>query len=470
MTAANDQERVVVAGASGFVGRALRERFPETGWIGLSRSNRESDDNTEWRQCDVYSLDDTARALRGTQTAVYLVHSMQPSSALSDGTFADFDLLAADNFARGAAAAGIRHIIYLGGLVPPSGELSPHLQSRQEVEQALGATGIPVTVLRAGLVIGAGGSSFTILTRLSQRLPVMVTPRWTQTQNQPVGLDDVTSIIRWFIDHPEHAGQTWDLGCPQVLTYNDMMRRTGRAIGRQPWILSVPFFSLTLSRLWVSLFSGQPRELVDPLIESLREPMIARDRRVYELSGIPSDTFAEALAKAASANNTLSRTKVATQAVTERTVTSIQRLPLPDGWCARDVADAYGQWLSGAVAGLIHVEASIDRLRFTLRGTGAMLLELSKTGSGDDRDRVLFKISGGLLADNRNDDAGYFEFRTTTAGGQVLASIQDFRPRLPWVIYKATQYRVHAWVMRRFGTWLRFNSGSPAGAVVASVS
>ena len=146
---------------------------------------------------DSFSVQQTRDALEGADVAVYLVHSMSPNSRLTQGRFEDLDLLLADNFGRAASAAGVQRIVYLGGLMPkedPS-ELSAHLASRFEVEKALGAHGVPVTAVRAGLVVGAEGSSLNILVRLVERLPLMVCPSWTSSRTQPIALSDVVEIL-----------------------------------------------------------------------------------------------------------------------------------------------------------------------------------------------------------------------------------------------------------------------------------
>ena len=168
--------RVVIAGASGFVGQALAPALAEDFHvIGLSRSKRQPGGGfAEYRSCDLFSLKEAEAALEGAEYAVYLVHNMMPTTRLTQGSFADLDVVCADNFARAAAAAGVKQIVFLGGLLPKDGQLSEHLQSRREVEETLAAHVVPVTTLRAGLILGGSGSSFQVMARLVQRLPVMV--------------------------------------------------------------------------------------------------------------------------------------------------------------------------------------------------------------------------------------------------------------------------------------------------------
>ena len=281
---------VVVTGATGFIGAALLPELEhDFHTIGLTRRSREDPGGgIEWRRCDLFSLRDAERALEGADIGVYLVHSMLPTARLTQGSFADLDLLLADNFARAAARAGVKRIIYLGGLIPPSDEeLSAHLASRLEVEAALASSGVPVTTLRAGLIVGGGGSSLRMLVRLVARLPMMIAPAWTRQPCQPIAVEDVIAILAGCVRDPGTAGETYDIGGPDVLSYREMMHETARILGKRRLIIPVPLFTPALSRLWVTLVTQTPRELVAPLVQSLRHSMVARDRRLQERLGIP---------------------------------------------------------------------------------------------------------------------------------------------------------------------------------------
>jgi uncharacterized protein YbjT (DUF2867 family) len=169
---------VVIAGATGFIGKALaKELAGEYRVIGLTRRQPSKDcPDIEWRHCDLFSLFECEQALAGAEAAFYLVHSMLPSARLTQGNFQDMDLISADNFARAAAQVGIGHIIYLGGLIPEGADISRHIQSRREVEQTLGAHGVPVTTLRAGIVIGLRGSSYGMFRSVLERAPLVFCP------------------------------------------------------------------------------------------------------------------------------------------------------------------------------------------------------------------------------------------------------------------------------------------------------
>jgi uncharacterized protein YbjT (DUF2867 family) len=452
------RRRVAIAGASGFIGRAvaraLAGRFEV---VGIARSVPADADPAAFRAADLFNLREAEHALEGADVALYLVHSMMPSARLTQGGFADFDLLCADNFARAAARAGVRQIVYLGGLTP-DGPLSPHLRSRLEVEDALRGHGAAVTVLRAGLVIGAGGSSFDMLVNLVRRLPVMLCPRWTSTRTQPVALDDLVAQLAYVVGRPECEGQTYDLGSPEVITYRELMEQTAAALGLRRRMLSVPLFSPRLSRLWVSLFSGAPAELVGPLVESLRHEMVARDLRLAALAGVTPMSTRQALARALATSTPPTATATAAPKRRARArpaslVRSVQRMRLPAeadaAWAARE----YVRWLPRRLSGLLRAERDDDgSARFYLRGVRAPLLVLTHAAERSTPGRQLFFVTAGTLV--ARGSRGRFELRQVLGGGTLLTAVFDFAPSLPWWLYRATQARVHAWVMASFARHL----------------
>ncbi|KIG12180.1 putative nucleoside-diphosphate-sugar epimerase [Enhygromyxa salina] len=505
-------EVIAVAGASGFVGSALgpvlARRF-ET--VGLSRRARPPGGGYgQWRATDLFSLADAERGLAGCDRAVYLVHSMLPTDRLARGRFEDFDLICADNFARAASRVGVKQIIYLGGLVPSDARegLSRHLASRLETERTLASHGVPVVALRAGLVIGAGGSSFVIMRQLVSRLPLMVCPAWTGTLTQPVALADVVRIIDRCFGHEQLAG-SHDIGCPEAVTYRDMMLATAEALGKKRRLISVPLLTIGLSRLWVSLVTGAPKELVAPLIQSLAHPMVARDLELQRKLGLEPTTLKAALAAALDPNQALrtrlgpsvssrglsnsplasaaeppsltpsarlsasaldlgletpasSRTELAplskppSPVVRRRSrrrsalVRAVHRMHVAPGRDAVWVAREYMTWLPRTLGPILRVEIVGDRTRFYARPIATPLLELTLSPERSTPDRQLLYVTGGLLADLNASTRPRLEFRMLDGGTTVLAAVHDFAPSLPWPIYLTTQALVHDWVMHRF--------------------
>jgi uncharacterized protein YbjT (DUF2867 family) len=451
----NAAPRIVVAGASGYVGMALiqqlLDRFPEARITAIARRVRRSDDpRVEWRACDLFSLRSLEAALPAqVDAAIYLVHSMGPTAHLDQGSFADYDLILADNFARAIGATGVRHVIYLGGLIPRTGNLSPHLRSRLEVEETFINHGLPLTVFRAGLILGESGSSFQILLKLVNRLPFMVCPRWTQTLTSPVDLPRVLwSIADACLQEP-HIGRTYDLAGCLPLSYVDMMRGTAMKAGKKRRFVTVPFFTPTLSRLWVSLITRASRNLVYPLIESLEHPMTARAEHAYPGLSLAS-SFADLLEGVPM--RTVPGPGMFRFQADSGTVRSVQRLPLPEGADARWVLEQYLGWLPRHLSPLINVRRDGQRVRFSVLAARPVLLEMDVSKSRSSTDRVLLYIVGGWLVSGA--EPGRLEFRITRDHRFVLAAIHNFRPALPWFLYTLTQARLHVMVMNAFARYL----------------
>ncbi len=477
------QPTVVVAGASGFVGQAictqLAKRFRV---VALTRSLAHAalgpvTVGVEWRQCDLFSLLETEEALKGADYALYLVHSMLPSSRLTQGTFVDLDLILADNFARAARLHGIKQIVYLGGLIPPAVTLSAHLASRLEVEQALGAGATPVTALRAGLVVGPGGSSLRILINLVHRLPLMVLPSWVRSRMQPVSIQEVVRAIDRVLGDPAYYGTSYDIGGPDVMTYRELLEKTAELLGRSPRMVEVPLLPNWLSKFWVAWITGASPALVNPLVESLKHDMLARPNPLLAYLKVGAMSFDDALRQSVDANNRLIRPRL--EALRPRDelamraakrVRSVQRLPLPAGVSSRWVAEEYYRWLPRFVWPFIKCRVHADgRCRFYLGSQRVLLLELTYSKTRSTEDRVLFYITGGLLARTKDNKKGRLEFREMLNRTCVLAAIHDFSPTLPWYFYNLTQAIAHLVVMRGFGRHLarqacgRSETSNPTG-------
>jgi uncharacterized protein YbjT (DUF2867 family) len=454
--------RVAITGATGFVGSALASRLEsECAVIALGRrypkrDTEKPDDLLSTpgivrRRCDLFSVRQVRGALEGAQIAIYLVHSMSPNARLTQGSFEDLDLLLADNFGRAAAEAGVDRIVYLGGLLPTgeSKNLSPHLASRLEVEKALGAHGVPVTAVRAGLVVGAEGSSLNLLVRLVERLPLMVCPSWTSSRTQPIALSDVVEVLAHCCVDEETRGRVCEVGGPDVLSYREMMQVTARVLGRRRPMLPVPLVTPALSELWVSLVTGTSRSLVRPLIESLRHPMVVTDPWLQQKMNLSGRAFEECLRDSLRGSRVWKRSLVR----------SVQRLRLPKGRDAAWVAEEYPRWLQRVLPGLLRVEREDDQLRLGLRGIRRPMLVLRRDEVGGESERYLFRVVGGLLAAPHPQGDPRLEFRTTPDGRHVLAALQDFEPRLPWWIYAWTQAPLHAGIMSAYRRFLSNTAG-----------
>lgn len=461
---------VAIAGASGFVGTFVRSDLAgKFRFRGLTRSPTVAEGGTdgsatEWTYCDLFSLPKVTEALRGCEYAIYLVHSMSPSSRLVQANFADLDLLLADNFIRAAEEAGVKRVIYLGGLLPKEGEgISPHLRSRLEVEKVLRSRSVPVVALRAGLIFGPGGSSFTMLIRLVQRLPVMILPRWVRSQTHSIDIHDVVRAVDLGLTVPEFGNGAFDLGGHRPMTYRELILETGRLLGKNVRFIDFPLNAFGLSRHWVALFGGVPSDLVGPLLESLTHDLEAAPNPLLDRILDDVVSFEDSLRQSVDEKgNPLPNPRKDVQRSDRpkikkaKLVRSVQRMPLPKGWTAADIATEYGEWLTGRFRSLLTVRQVGDgEIHFDWRFPSVRLLRLVPTPfSAKATRRRAFYITGGILS-RLPEPPGRLEFRIFPENGYLVAAIHGYEPRLPWWIYSLTQARVHLFVMRRFGRHLR---------------
>jgi uncharacterized protein YbjT (DUF2867 family) len=271
--------KVLVAGSSGFVGRRLCPELQAAGHS-VQAMTRHPDTYAGAGSPvygDVHEAESLSAALASCDAAYYLVHS------LGDADFARRDADAARGFARAAADAGLGRIIYLGGLGDDDDDLSEHLRSRREVEELLGSAGVPVTTLRAGIIIGHGGISWEITRQLVEHLPAMITPRWVRTRTQPIAIRDVVRYLVGVLEKPEAAGRTFEIGGPDVLAYVDMLRRVAVIEGRSLRVVPVPLLSPRLSSRWLSLVTNVDVPTGRSLVDSMSNEVIVRDKSIRDL-------------------------------------------------------------------------------------------------------------------------------------------------------------------------------------------
>jgi uncharacterized protein YbjT (DUF2867 family) len=271
---------VLVTGASGFVGQRLTAALAAAGRDvrAMTRRVDEYDGAGKPVYGDVMDADSLRDAMDGCDAAYYLVHS------LDDRRFAERDAMAAKAFAAAAGEAGLSRIVYLGGLGADDERLSEHLNSRREVETLLGTGGVPVTVLRAGIVIGHGGVSWEMTRKLVERLPLMVVPRWVHTRCQPIAIADVVHYLVRVLDADDAAGRVFEIGGPDVYSYLGMMRRLAEIEGRSVPMVTAPVPMLEpvtwLSAQWIALFAGVNPQTSRALIDSMNTEVVVREHGI----------------------------------------------------------------------------------------------------------------------------------------------------------------------------------------------
>jgi uncharacterized protein YbjT (DUF2867 family) len=288
---------VLVAGASGFVGRRLTQALEDAGHDvrAMTRNPLDYSGPGEPVHGDVHDAASLPEALEGCTAAYYLVHS------LDSPDFERLDAEAARAFGKAAAGAGVEQIIYLGGLGSDSDDLSAHLRSRREVEGLLGEAGVPVTVLRAGIVVGHGGISWEITRQLVEHLPAMITPRWVNTKTQPIAVDDVVRYLVGVLGNEEALGRVFEVGGPEVLEYATMLKRVAAIENRSLPIVPVPLLTPSLSSRWLSFVTDVDTQAGRALVDSMANEVVVHDDAIkqvvpFELTGY-DDAVRRALAE-----------------------------------------------------------------------------------------------------------------------------------------------------------------------------
>jgi uncharacterized protein YbjT (DUF2867 family) len=276
-------QTVLVTGASGFVGSYLCAALVEAGHDvrAMTRHPDSYDGPGTAVFGDVEDADSLHKALDGVDAAYYFVHS------LDSADFEKKDAEYARNFSGAAGANDVEQIIYLGGLGKDDDNLSPHLRSRRQVERLLAGDGVPVTALRAAVVIGHGGISWEITRQLVAHLPLMITPKWTKTKTQPIAIDDVVRYLVGVLGNDKAIGRTFEVGGPDVLEYVEMMRRAAAVRGKKLYTLNVPLLSTGLSAHWLALVTDVDHKTATNLVDSMSNEVVVSDRSIHDV--VPGD-------------------------------------------------------------------------------------------------------------------------------------------------------------------------------------
>jgi uncharacterized protein YbjT (DUF2867 family) len=291
----------LVFGASGYIGTHLVARLVREGHrVRAAARSRAVLEGRGWEavelaEADALRPETLGPVLEGVEVAYYLVHSMA-----SGRGFEHADRDAARHFRHAAARAGVRRIVYLGGIIPPDPR-STHLRSRRETGEVLRAGPVPVTEVRAGMIVGPGSAAFEVIRDLVNHLPVMLTPRWVYSRSAPIALEDLLEYLVRLPALAETAGRVYDVGGPEVLTYADLMRQYGAIVGRRPLILPVPVLTPTLSSYWLKLVTAVPANVARALIGGLTQDVVPDDSEARRLAPRRLLTFREAVEAALAA-------------------------------------------------------------------------------------------------------------------------------------------------------------------------
>ena len=287
---------ILVSGATGFIGSRLISELVKKGYkvTGMSRQNIPDSENIRYIQADVFDLVQLEKAMQGIETAYYLLHSMEGSKD-DWQKFSFREKIQAQNFLTAATKAGVKRIIYLGGLVSDSLDLSPHMKSRKEVGEILSSGNIPVTELRASIIIGAQGGSYAMLRYLVERLRIMVCPSWVKSLAQPIAVDDVVAYLVGCMEKPETSGKIFEIGGPDKITYEELMRVYAAYLNKNLFVIQIPFLTTRLSSYWVDLITPVKASLARPLIDSLVHDTVVNDNSITKIIPLNLKTVRESI-------------------------------------------------------------------------------------------------------------------------------------------------------------------------------
>ena len=292
----NSPYDILVTGSSGFIGKKLLKKLTDSGFTvtAMSRSKYSDTENVKRVQADAFDVNSLITATEGIETAYYLLHSMEGSKK-DWAEFANREKQQAQNFLKAATDSGVKRIIYLGGLVNEGLELSKHMKSRHDVGKILASGNIPVTEIRASVIVGAEGGSYAMLRYLVERLPLMVCPKWVKSQTQPIAVDDVVEYLIGSMKNSETTGKILEIGGPDVMTYEQLMRLYSSILNRNLNVIQIPFLTPRLSSYWIDLVTPVKASLARPLVDSLVHDSVVKDDSAQKLIPVQLSHMTQAI-------------------------------------------------------------------------------------------------------------------------------------------------------------------------------
>ena len=434
-------KKILLTGASGYIGSHLMNKLKDTYEIIVISRNIENKQN---------DLNEITEVIEDFDIAIYLVHSMMPSAKLTQASFEDMDALLADNFAKAASYNKVQHIVFMSGLIPNTNELSPHLRSRLECEQILGSYGVPVSTLRAGLIIGSKGSSYPILKKLVDRLPGLLLPKWAYNTTLPVAIDDVIDGLYKIVERNPNENESIDIGGPSHMTYKDLFKQTAEVLDKRLPTIDLPIIPIWLSKYWVKLISGVPKEMVYPLMDSLIHDMIRNDENIVKDISIGKIDYKESVRNALEEETKTQKKGKSSRKGDIKDVRAISRVVLPKDVNMIQLAESYANFLNRITLNVVNSDFNEDNFTISVPCLNKDLLLLSKDFKASNNERILYRIVGGDFALDSDGGNARLEFRRLPNSDACIIALQEYEPTLPWWVYKYTQAKVHKSVMNLF--------------------
>lgn len=446
-------KKILLTGASGYIGSYLMNKLKDNyEIIAISRNieNKSNEHNVTWKAADLFDLNEITEVMEDIDIAIYLVHSMMPSAKLTQASFEDMDALLADNFAKAASYNKVQHIVFMSGLIPNTNELSPHLRSRLECEQILGSYGVPVSTLRAGLIIGSKGSSYPILKKLVERLPGLLLPKWAYNTTLPVAIDDVIDGLYKIVERNPNENESIDIGGPSHMTYKDLFKQTAEVLDKRLPTIDLPIIPIWLSKYWVKLISGVPKEMVYPLMDSLIHDMIRNDENIVKDISIGKIDYKESVRNALEEETKTQKKGKSSRKGDIKDVRAISRVVLPKDVNMIQLAESYANFLNRITLNVVNSDFNEDNFTISVPFLNKDLLLLSKDFKASNNERILYRIVGGDFALDSDGGNARLEFRRLPNSDACIIALQEYEPTLPWWVYKYTQAKVHKSVMNLF--------------------
>ncbi|WP_436966749.1 NAD-dependent epimerase/dehydratase family protein [Staphylococcus xylosus] len=446
-------KKILLTGASGYIGSHLMNKLKDNyEIIAISRNieNKSNEHNVTWKAADLFDLNEITEVMEDIDIAIYLVHSMMPSAKLTQASFEDMDALLADNFAKAASYNKVQHIVFMSGLIPNTNELSPHLRSRLECERILGSYGVPVSTLRAGLIIGSKGSSYPILKKLVDRLPGLLLPKWAYNTTLPVAIDDVIDGLYKIVERNPNENESIDIGGPSHMTYKDLFKQTAEVLDKRLPTIDLPIIPIWLSKYWVKLISGVPKEMVYPLMDSLIHDMIRNDENIVKDISIGKIDYKESVRNALEEETKTQKKGKSSHKGDIKDVRAISRVVLPKDVNMIQLAESYANFLNRITLNVVNSDFNEDNFTISVPCLNKDLLLLRKDFKASNNERILYRIVGGDFALDSDGGNARLEFRRLPNSDACIIALQEYEPTLPWWVYKYTQAKVHKSVMNLF--------------------
>lgn len=463
------RERLVIVGTIGSIGNAVCREFAAdyevvaVTQVHASLTQLDPDLSIVWRYCDLFSRVEMQKALQGADRTIFLVHTRIPSARLDQAQCEDMDLLIADNFARAVRSTGVRQILSLRSLLPKTGA-STTSRHAGEVVKTLQSSGIPVSVIRAGLIVSPGSATLNLIGNQVLNTRFVPVPAWTLQPKQPIAERDFLRALRFCLDQPDRFTGSYEIGGPEIVDWRQILRLAARLQGVQPRFVTVRRLPKRIYARWMHHCSPHSyHNAIRFMVEDLSVDATVTDNPLQRVLAPDLQSPIEAIAPTMK-NGELSRLvdqRTRTMTAYERrlrksnSVRSIQRVSLPASHNASSIAANYFNWLQRfAWPFLLCTQQQNGARQIKLRGVGLTLLDLEFGPEGSMGNRCLYRIRGGLLRRPGGNEQARMEFRDVLDGTYTIIAIHDFVPALPWQFYLRTQAAIHLFVMRAFQRYI----------------